>query len=58
MEKSLRRRLDAIVALLAVVAVASVTGLLLSFRVAGIVVAFFVLFVGVVVGLFVSAELY
>ena len=61
MERSLRRRLDAIVALLAVVAVASVTALFLSFGMAGIVVAFLVAvgvsFVGVVVGLFVNAVL-
>jgi hypothetical protein len=58
-EKSLRRRLDAVVALLAVVAVVSVTALWLSFGSAGIVtavvIAFGVSFVGVVVGLFATA---
>ena len=58
MDDALRRRLDAVVALLAVIAVVSVTALLLSFRAAGIVVAFVVLFVGLVVALFVNAELY
>ncbi|AZQ15402.1 hypothetical protein [Halorubrum sp. PV6] len=61
MEKSLRRRLDAVVALLAVVAVASVTALWLSFGSAGIVTAVVmavgVSFVGVIVALFVNAEL-
>jgi hypothetical protein len=56
MDDSLRRRLDAVVALLAVVAVASVTALWLSFGSAGVVtavlLAFGVSFVGVVVGLF------
>ncbi|GAA0544988.1 hypothetical protein ABNG02_05530 [Halorubrum ejinorense] len=59
MEKPLRRRLDAVVAFLAVVAVASVTDLLLSHGRAGIVtavlMAFGVSFVGVVVGLFANA---
>jgi hypothetical protein len=59
MEKSLRRRLDAVVALLAVVAVVSVTALWLSFGSAGIVtavlMAFGVSFVGAVVGLFANA---
>ena len=59
MEKSLRRRLDAVVALLAVVALASVTALFLSFGSAGIVTAVLmalgVSFVGVVVGLFADA---
>jgi hypothetical protein len=58
MDDALRRRLDAVVALLAVIAVVSVTALLLSFGAAGIVVALVVLFVGLVVGLFVDAELY
>ena len=61
MEKSLRWRLDAVVALLAVIAVASVTALSLSFGSAGIVtavlIALGVSFVGVVVGLFVNAML-
>ena len=58
MDDALRRRLDAVVALLAVIAVVSVTAMLLSFGAAGIVVALVVLFVGLVVGLFVDAELY
>ncbi|RLM50581.1 hypothetical protein EXE44_07395 [Halorubrum sp. SS7] len=62
MEKPLRRRLDAIVALLAVVAIASVTALSLSFGIAGVVtaslVAVGVSFVGVVVGLFARGILY
>ena len=62
MEKPLRRRLDAIVALLAVVAIASVTALSLSFGIAGVVTAFLVAvgvsFVGVVVGLFAREILY
>jgi hypothetical protein len=57
MDDALRRRLDAVVALLAVIAVVSVTAMLLSFGAAGIVVALVVLFVGLVVGLFVDAEL-
>ena len=59
MDDALRRRLDAIVALLAVIAVASVTALSLSFGIAGVVTAFLVAvgvsFVGVVVGLFANA---
>ena len=62
MEKSLRRRLDAIVALLAVVAIASVTALSLSFGRAGVVTALLVAvgvsFVGAVIGLFADAMLY
>ena len=58
MEKSLRRRLDAVVAFLAIIALVSVTDLLLSFGGRGIVVAVFTAFVGVVVGLFVNARLY
>jgi predicted membrane-bound spermidine synthase len=61
MDDALRRRLDAVVALLAVVAVVSVTALWLSFGSAGIltavVMAVGVSFVGVIVGLFVNAEL-
>jgi hypothetical protein len=58
MDDALRRRLDAIVALLAVVAAVSVTALLLSFGRAAIAPTFAVLFVGVLVALFVDAELY
>ena len=59
MDDALRRRLDAIVALLAVVAVASVAALWLSFGSAGIVTAVLtalgVSFVGAVVGLLADA---
>ena len=58
MDDALRRRLDAAVALLAVIAIVSVTALLLSFGAAAIAPAFVVAFVGVLVGLFVDAELY
>ena len=58
MDDALRRRLDAVVALLAVVAVVSVTALLLAFGRAAIAPAFAVAFVGLLVALFVDAELY
>ena len=62
MEDALRRRLDAVVALLAVIATSAVTALLLSFDGAAIgpfvVVAFLLAFVGALVGIFVDAELY
>jgi len=57
-DDSLRRRLDAIVALLGIVAAAVVAALFLSFRLGGLVVTAFVLFVGTVAALFVDAELY
>ncbi|MFW6318437.1 MAG: hypothetical protein ACOC06_08230 [Halorubrum sp.] len=58
MDDALRRRLDAVIALLAVIAVTSVTALLLSFGRAAVAPAVTVAFVGFVVGLFVDAELY
>jgi len=58
MEKSLRRRLDAVVALLAVIATVSVAALLLSFGGAAIAPVVVVAFVGFLVALFVNAELY
>ncbi|WP_158293682.1 MULTISPECIES: hypothetical protein [Halorubrum] len=58
MDDALRRRLDAIVALLAAIAVVSVTALLLSFGRAAIAPVFTVAFVGVLVALFVDAELH
>ncbi|QKG93079.1 hypothetical protein HPS36_09470 [Halorubrum salinarum] len=58
MDDALRRRLDAVVALLAVIAIVSVTALLLSFGRAAIAPVFTVAFVGVLAGLFVHAELY
>ncbi|WP_193309288.1 hypothetical protein [Halorubrum halophilum] len=58
MDDALRRRLDAVVALLAVVAVVSVTALLLAFGRAAIAPAFVVAFVAALVALFVDAELY
>ena len=57
MDDALRRRLDAVVALLAVIAVVSVAALLLTFGAAGIAPTFAVAFVGVLVALFVGAEL-
>ncbi|GAA0715129.1 putative membrane-bound spermidine synthase [Halorubrum trapanicum] len=58
MDDALRRRLDAVVALLAVIAAVSVAALLLSFGRAAIVPSLVIAFVGVLVGLFVDAELY
>ena len=58
MDDALRRRLDAVVALLAVIAAAAVAALFMSFRLGGPIVAAVVLFVGVVVALFVDATVY
>ena len=58
MDDALRRRLDAIVALLAVVTTVSVAALLLSFGRAAIAPSLVIAFVGVLVALFVDAELY
>jgi hypothetical protein len=62
MDDALRRRLDAVVALLAIVATSAVTALLLSFDGAAIgpfiAIAFLIAFVGALVGIFVDAELY
>ena len=58
MDDSLRRRLDAIVALLGIIAVVAVTALLLSFGAAAIAPAFVIAFAGALVAIFVDAELY
>ncbi|MGQ3329214.1 hypothetical protein [Halorubrum sp. FL23] len=58
MDDALRRRLDAVIALLGVIATVSIAALLLSFGRAAIAPSFAIAFVGVLVGLFVDAELY
>ena len=62
MDDALRRRLDAVVALPAIVATSAVTAPLLSFDGAAIgpfiAIAFLIAFVGALVGIFVDAELY
>ena len=58
MDDALRRRLDAVVALLGVIAAVSVAALLLSFGRAAIAPTLVVAFAGVVIALFVDAELY
>ncbi|WP_158294481.1 MULTISPECIES: hypothetical protein [Halorubrum] len=58
MDDALRRRLDAVVALLAVIATVSVVALLLSFGAGAIGPAFLTAFTGVLVAIFVNAGLY
>ncbi|MFC7323460.1 hypothetical protein ACFQMF_02570 [Halorubrum rutilum] len=58
MDDSIRRRLDAIVALLSVIATVAVTALLLSFGGGAIGPFIAIAFVGALVSIFVDAELY
>ena len=58
MDDSLRWRLDAVIALLGIIAVVAVTALLLSFGAAAIAPAFVIAFTGVLVGIFAAEELY
>ncbi|MDB2243795.1 hypothetical protein PM076_09960 [Halorubrum ezzemoulense] len=58
MDDSLRRRLDAVIALLGIIAVVAVTALLLSFGRTAIAPAFVIAFTGVLVGIFAAEELY
>ncbi|WP_158413919.1 hypothetical protein [Halorubrum sp. GN11_10-6_MGM] len=57
MDDALRRRLDAVVALLTVIAAVALTALFISFGAGAVVVVGVILFVGVVAGIFVSAGL-
>ena len=58
MDDALRRRLDAVVALLGIIAVVAVAALLLSFGRAAIAPSLVIAFTGVLVAIFVDAELY